>query len=94
MIAPVSYTHLDVYKRQGLNRSLFDYLCFLTIGLNSNIAIISNDGIILYLNYAEALNEYYETPPKEAFDAVLKVRERSGMPGFPSTCLLYTSRCV
>lgn len=39
----------------------------------------------LYLNYAEALNEYYETPPKEAFDAVLKVRERSGMPGFPST---------
>lgn len=42
-------------------------------------------GAELYLNYAEALNEYYETPPKEAFDAVLKVRERSGMPGFPST---------
>ena len=39
----------------------------------------------ILLMYAEALNEYYETPPKEAFDAVLKVRERSGMPGFPST---------
>ena len=25
-IKPVSYTHLDVYKRQGLNSSLFDFL--------------------------------------------------------------------
>lgn len=39
----------------------------------------------LYLNYAEALNEYYDAPPQEAFDAVGKVRERSGMPGFPAS---------
>ena len=39
----------------------------------------------LYLNYAEALNEYYDNPPQEAFDAVAKVRNRSGMPGFPAT---------
>lgn len=38
----------------------------------------------LYLNYAEALNEYYDTPPMAAFDAVAKVRERSGMPPFPT----------
>lgn len=36
----------------------------------------------LYLNYAEALNEYYDVPPQEAFDAVFKVRDRSGMPAF------------
>lgn len=38
----------------------------------------------LYLNYAEALNEYHDTPPTEAFNAVAKVRERSGMPPFPA----------
>ena len=39
----------------------------------------------LYLNYAEALNEYYETPRKKHSMQSPKVRERSGMPGFPST---------
>lgn len=39
----------------------------------------------LYLNYAEALNEYYAAPPQEAFDAVSAVRSRSGMPDFPRT---------
>lgn len=39
----------------------------------------------LYLNYAEALNEYNSAPPIEAFQAVEAVRERSGMPPFPST---------
>ena len=39
----------------------------------------------LYLNLAEALNEYADTPPAEAFDAVNKVRQRAGMPNFPST---------
>lgn len=38
----------------------------------------------LHLNYAEALNEYYDTPPAEAFEAVAKVRGRSGMPPFPA----------
>ena len=36
----------------------------------------------LYLNYAEALNEYYDNPPAEAFQAVNLVRARSGMPAF------------
>jgi hypothetical protein len=37
-----------------------------------------------YLNYAEALNEFNGTPPSEAYTAVKAIRERSGMPAFPS----------
>lgn len=33
-----------------------------------------------YLSYAEALNEYYDTPPTEAYDAVDEIRKRAGMP--------------
>jgi len=36
-----------------------------------------------YLNYAEALNEY-QGPVQEAYEAVRIVRERSGMPPFPT----------
>ena len=39
----------------------------------------------LYLNLAEALNEYADTPPAEAFEAVNKVRQRAGMPDFPAS---------
>lgn len=39
----------------------------------------------LYLNYAEALNEYNETPPAEAYDAVDLIRERVGLPGWKRT---------
>lgn len=38
----------------------------------------------LYLNYAEAVNEF-QGPTAEAVAAVSKVRNRSGMPAFPST---------
>ena len=37
-----------------------------------------------YLNYAEALNEYADFPPQEAYDAINVVRARAGMPDFPS----------
>jgi hypothetical protein len=37
-----------------------------------------------YLNYAEALNEFNSAPPAEAFAAVKAIRERSGMPEFPT----------
>lgn len=36
-----------------------------------------------YLNYAEALNEYYATPPDAAYDALDEIRARSGMPAIP-----------
>lgn len=36
-----------------------------------------------YLSYAEALNEYYDVPPEEAYDAVDEIRGRVGMPKLP-----------
>jgi len=33
-----------------------------------------------YLNYAEALNEYYPDPPQEAYDALNTIRARAGLP--------------
>lgn len=52
--------------------------------LSSRQGMIPN-GIIfrmaeLYLNYAEALNEYNAAPPQAAYDAINAVRQRSGMP--------------
>ena len=38
----------------------------------------------LYLNYAEALNEYESAPPQAAYDAVNTIRSRAGMPDFPA----------
>lgn len=37
-----------------------------------------------YLNYAEALNEYYDAPPADAYEAVNAIRRRSGMPDLPA----------
>lgn len=37
-----------------------------------------------YLSYAEALNEYNSSPPQAAYDAVNKIRTRSGMPDLPT----------
>ncbi len=52
--------------------------------LSTRQSVIPN-GIIfrmaeLYLNYAEALNEYNPVPPSAAYDALDKVRQRSGLP--------------
>jgi len=38
----------------------------------------------IYLSYAEALNEASTLPPAEAYDAVNKIRNRSGMPSLPA----------
>lgn len=38
----------------------------------------------VYLNYAESLNEAAEAPSSEAYAAVNKVRNRSGMPNLPA----------
>lgn len=35
------------------------------------------------MSYAEALNEYYDVPPEEAYDAVDEIRGRVGMPKLP-----------
>ena len=56
--------------------------------VSTTIGVVPN-GIIfrlaeMYLNYAEALNEFYTTPPAEAYEAVNAIRQRSGMPPIPS----------
>jgi len=38
----------------------------------------------LYLDYAEALNEFNAAPPAEAYTAVNAIRNRSAMPNFPA----------
>ena len=38
----------------------------------------------LYLNLAEALNEYGDSPSQDVYDAVNVVRARAGMPGLPA----------
>lgn len=58
-----------------------------TVQSTGNVGAIPN-GLIFklsefYLSYAEALNEYYDTPPTEAYDAIDEIRVRSGMPKLP-----------
>lgn len=38
----------------------------------------------LYLDYAEALNEYLSSPSQEVYDAVNTIRDRAGMPDLPT----------
>ena len=39
----------------------------------------------LYLGYAEALNEYLDSPDAEVYNAIHPVRDRAGMPDFPAS---------
>ncbi len=44
-----------------------------------------------YLNYAEALNEYYSVPPQEAYDALNLIRKRGGIPEIQMTDSRYNT---
>ena len=61
--------------------------CPATVQATGNVGAVPNGLIFklseLYLNYAEALNEYYDTPTPEAYQAVNDIRARSGMPSLP-----------
>ncbi len=61
-----------------------------TLKVTPPLNSVNEDWIVLrvaelYLNYAEALNEYFDAPPAEAFDAMAAIRGRSGMPPFPAS---------
>ena len=83
-LRPVSYTHLDVYKRQGKN----------VLGSGIDIDIYNALGAGAYICGEEtALMESLEGKKgqprfKPPFPA------NFGLYGKPTTCLLYTSRCV
>ena len=94
---PVSYTHLDVYKRQGSDPALggafaeaiLEEMAFkrafgivTTHYLNLKIMANKTSGII---NGAMIFDEVNLEPTYQ-----LKI----GKPGSSYTCLLYTSRCV
>jgi hypothetical protein len=59
----------------------------LPYGVYGNIRLMPNAIIFrvaeAWLNYAEALNEYNDTPPAAAYDALNIIRRRSGMPAVP-----------
>lgn len=61
--------------------------CPYAVQATGNVGAIPNGLIFklseLYLSYAEALNEYYDSPTTEAYKAVNDIRERSGMPSLP-----------
>lgn len=44
-----------------------------------------------YLNYAEALNEYYPAPPQEAYDALNTIRTRAGLPAISTSDSRYNT---
>ena len=75
---PVSYTHLDVYKRQGFAAAFYRLQDFKGINM---LADIGNGTMnIMYINNSRPLEKKCSTEKYGTHQCVL--------------CLLYTSRCV
>ena len=80
----VSYTHLDVYKRQDLVRS--------PLLKQRNLKFVHyNSPDVRGVDVAMLYNPRYFTP---LFSAPLFVKLPTGSKAAYYTCLLYTSRCV
>ena len=107
VVAPVSYTHLDVYKRQKINNAASD------MGTTAQIAqSFVSDGVDLICAIATpsaqaAYNAAIDSEIPVIYTAVTNPEEaeladENGMPVGAVTgtsdqlpvCLLYTSRCV
>ena len=77
----------DVPKGAGVEGALWHKPMPYILSATPNMGAIPNSIIFrmaeLYLSYAEALNEYENTPPNEAYDAIDLIRVRSGMPKLP-----------
>ena len=84
---PVSYTHLDVYKRQALGRLPFVMVDKLE---KENVRVVYQgvDGAYaqqaMFAFFGENVNHFHVERWRDAMDAIAE-----GM-----ACLLYTSRCV
>ena len=84
-IAAVSYTHLDVYKRQMLSSIIFILFIFVMVSLISEAGVL--DAILVWMRkYAKS-----EKSAEIAAGAMVSVM---GIVISSGTCLLYTSRCV
>ena len=84
-LAAVSYTHLDVYKRQDVSRWQGN------IDWNA-VAADDVEFVMLGTRSKGAVDPYFHKNVKEASDA--GVRVGAYIYSLATTCLLYTSRCV
>ena len=83
-IRTVSYTHLDVYKRQELVSSFFIMV--------TNTPQYGDDGILLFADCALNQNPNPQELACIAGDSAKSYEAFIGKE--PRVCLLYTSRCV
>ena len=81
-ICPVSYTHLDVYKRQMLSSN-----ASVTVAANGVLDIETTGG-----QYARGVELGTSMTYPDAFDR--RFTAAAGSTLRVKTCLLYTSRCV
>ena len=94
-IGPVSYTHLDVYKRQILYDRVDERshcaagTLFFSDGSSVTVNLIPNDGAPRVVEFDTRKTEWirFQMPDGEGHDLGL-----SEIEVYP--CLLYTSRCV
>ena len=109
-VIPVSYTHLDVYKRQGLN--LLKYISFraaFAVLLSLTIALVYGKKIINYLRNKQmgelvrdlgldGQKQKEGTPTMGGliiiFATIIPVLLFTRITNVYIICLLYTSRCV
>ena len=88
----VSYTHLDVYKRQTLDGA--------NIEIKDNVGI---DNIFIFGKTAQQVDDIRKAGYKpseiinshaELAQALHEINDGLFSPDDPNSCLLYTSRCV
>ena len=88
---PVSYTHLDVYKRQGVTNALVaSYKGEMPIITGQDCDITSVKNIIAGKQSMSIFKDTRQLASKlvEMVTAIVEGKE------VPVNCLLYTSRCV
>ena len=100
-VGPVSYTHLDVYKRQGLkgdpySKKITDALEAEGYSTHSKLIDMSEYGVpqrrkrfILVASKSFSPSKFFELLEKNKTSFLTSKNLTS-----PVTCLLYTSRCV
>ena len=92
-VKPVSYTHLDVYKRQILDRTLRDKIRTERITGGTVIGAYPKESQLRYRRYNKAINEMAVKQLSTALLPHLNTQEQRVV-NLLRTCLLYTSRCV
>ena len=91
----VSYTHLDVYKRQFLLKPVINRIADRTGKKRRTVAIFSLIVFyVLLVTLLIVLGTRLVVLLRDAFYALPSVYESVISPALVSLCLLYTSRCV